>query len=153
MLSATFTYSEGCLLRTAFSYFSTMKRNSILVLALLLSFASHAQTTSDSTQPIVDTSHLRISLITCGVGEEVWELFGHAALRVMDSVKGTDNVYNYGTFDGFAEGFELKFMQGKLLYYVSYYPYYMFLTSSGGTLPRRISTTNMTSSMITAPPG
>ena len=104
-----------------------MIRNSILVLALLLSFASHAQTTSDSTQPIVDTSHLRISLITCGVGEEVWELFGHAALRVMDSVKGTDNVYNYGTFDGFAEGFELKFMQGKLLYYVSYYPYYMFL--------------------------
>ena len=75
----------------------------------------------------VDTSHLRISLITCGVGEEVWETYGHTAIRVTDSVNGSDNVYNYGTFNAFEEGFELKFMKGKLLYYVSYYPYYLFL--------------------------
>ena len=95
---------------------------------LIAPFAGKAQTdTVAASQTLPDNSHLRISLITCGVGEQVWELFGHTAIRVMDSVNGTDNVYNYGTFDGFSEGFELKFMQGKLLYYVSYYPYYIFL--------------------------
>ncbi|RYZ50672.1 MAG: DUF4105 domain-containing protein [Sphingobacteriales bacterium] len=74
-----------------------------------------------------DSSRLRISLLTCGVGEEVWETFGHTAIRIVDSVAGTDNVYNYGTFNGYEEGFELKFMQGKLLYYVSSYPYPYFL--------------------------
>lgn len=85
--------------------------------AVCVSFSIKAQT---------DTSHLRISLITCGPGEEVWETFGHTALRVTDSIEGTDLVYNYGTFS-FGEGFELKFMRGKLLYYVSYYPYKEFL--------------------------
>lgn len=69
---------------------------------------------------------MRISLLTCGTGEEIWEQFGHNAVRVTDSVRGTDYVYNYGTFS-FGEGFELQFMRGKLLYYVSYYPYDNFL--------------------------
>lgn len=73
-----------------------------------------------------DSSHLRISLLTCGVGDEIWETFGHTALRVTDSVAGTDNVYNYGTF-GFDNDFEIKFMRGKLLYYVSYYPFSSFM--------------------------
>ena len=105
-----------------------MIRRLILLLVLIAPIAGKAQTdTVAASQTLPDNSHLRISLITCGVGEQVWELFGHTAIRVMDSVNGTDNVYNYGTFDGFSEGFELKFMQGKLLYYVSYYPYYIFL--------------------------
>ncbi len=69
---------------------------------------------------------MRISLLTCGVGDEIWETFGHTAIRVTDSVNGTDNVYNYGTF-GFDKDFEIKFMRGKLLYYVSFYPYTAFL--------------------------
>ena len=74
-----------------------------------------------------DSGHLRISLLTCGTGEEIYETFGHTAVRITDSSKGTDNVYNYGTFDGYTENFELKFMRGKLLYYVSVYPYNIFL--------------------------
>jgi hypothetical protein len=63
-------------------------------------------------------SHLRISLLTCGRGdEEVWEVFGHTALRVIDSIHHTDLVYNYGMFD-YGPGFELQFMRGKLLYCV-----------------------------------
>lgn len=86
------------------------------MLILLATFAK-AQT---------DTSGLRISLLTCATGEEIWEQFGHTAVRVTDSVNNTDYVYNYGTF-AFGEGFELQFMRGKLLYYVSYYPYQNFL--------------------------
>lgn len=62
---------------------------------------------------------IRISLITCGRGEEIYSVFGHTALRILDSASGEDIVYNYGTFDGYEENFELKFMRGKLLYYLS----------------------------------
>lgn len=74
------------------------------------------------------SSHLRISLVTCSPGyQEVYEIFGHTAVRVIDSVDGTDMVYNYGTFNGYEENFELKFMRGKLLYYLSVYPFNSFL--------------------------
>lgn len=74
-----------------------------------------------------DTSHIRISLITCGSGTEPWETFGHTAIRITDSLAGTDNVYNYGTFNGYDNDFLIKFTRGKLLYYLSYYPYSDFL--------------------------
>lgn len=69
-------------------------------------------------QAQADSSGLRISLLTCGPGDEVYEQFGHTAIRVVDTLRGTDIVYNYGTFS-FEEDFEIKFMRGKLLYYVS----------------------------------
>ena len=71
-----------------------------------------------------DSSHLRISLLTCTPGEELYATFGHSAYRVIDSSKAFDSpwrdaVYNYGTFNFDDDGFYLKFVQGKLLYYVS----------------------------------
>lgn len=74
-----------------------------------------------------DSSHLRISLLTCGVGDEIWETFGHDGVRIIDSAHHTDMVYNYGTFNGFDKGFELAFMRGKLLYYLSYGPFPEFM--------------------------
>ncbi|MCD6062214.1 MAG: rane protein [Flavipsychrobacter sp.] len=79
-----------------------------------------------STQAQTDSSNLRISLLTCGTGPEMWETFGHTAVRVTDSTMGTDNVYNYGTF-AFGDDFALQFMRGKLLYYLSFYPHSAFL--------------------------
>ncbi|MFZ1784608.1 MAG: DUF4105 domain-containing protein, partial [Ferruginibacter sp.] len=71
-----------------------------------------------------DSSHLRISLLTCTPGNELYSTFGHSAYRVIDSSKAfndnwRDVVYNYGTFNFDDDGFYLKFVQGKLLYYVS----------------------------------
>lgn len=70
-----------------------------------------------------DSSRLRISLLTCTPGEELYSTFGHSAYRIVDSSKAfndwQDVVYNYGTFNFDDEGFYLKFVQGKLLYYVS----------------------------------
>ena len=66
-----------------------------------------------------DSSRLRISLLTCTPGEELYSTFGHSAFRVIDSNSVTDIVYNYGTFNFDDDGFYLKFVQGKLLYYVS----------------------------------
>ena len=66
-----------------------------------------------------DSSHLRISLLTCTPGEDLYSTFGHSALRVTDSVSNYDIVYNYGTFDFSEPGFYTKFIRGKLMYYLS----------------------------------
>ncbi len=66
-----------------------------------------------------DSSHIRISLLTCTPGEELYSTFGHSALRVIDSSSLNDIVFNYGTFNFDDDGFYLKFVRGKLLYYVS----------------------------------
>lgn len=95
-----------------------MFRKYILSVAFIFcSFLSFAQ---------ADSSHLRVSLLTCGIGDEIWETFGHTAIRITDSAHGTDNVYNYGTFS-FGPDFELQFMRGKLLYYLSYDPFPVFM--------------------------
>ena len=63
--------------------------------------------------------HLRISVITCAPGNELYSIFGHTALRITDSVKQTDIVYNYGTFDFSDPDFYSKFTRGKLDYFLS----------------------------------
>lgn len=67
-----------------------------------------------------DSSRLRISLLTVTPGEELYSIFGHSALRVIDSnIIDYDYVYGYGTFDFNDKDFYLKFLRGKLNYYVS----------------------------------
>ncbi len=63
--------------------------------------------------------HVRISLLTATPGEELYSTFGHSALRINDSVTNTDIVYNYGTFDFDTPNFYLKFIRGKLPFYLS----------------------------------
>lgn len=76
-----------------------------------------------------DSCRLRISLLTCSPGEELYSTFGHSALRVADSSAGTDIVYNYGTFNFDEPGFYTKFIRGKLLYYLSTEEYPSFVKS------------------------
>lgn len=65
-----------------------------------------------------DSCNLRISLLTCAPGEELYATFGHTALRVQNFTEQTDLVFNYGTFE-FSPGFYWKFIKGKLLYSLS----------------------------------
>ncbi len=62
---------------------------------------------------------LRISLLTCSPGQELYSVFGHSALRIVDSAAGTDIVYNYGTFDFNDPDFYTKFVRGRLRYFLS----------------------------------
>lgn len=48
----------------------------------------------------------------------MYSVWGHTALRVTDPQSRTDIVYNYGTFDFTDPDFYIKFVKGKLLYYV-----------------------------------
>lgn len=98
-----------------------MKRQPIIFLLLFfIASNSFAQTERDS-------SGLRISLLTCQPGSELYSVFGHSALRIVDSTAGTDIVYNYGTFDFNDPDFYTKFVRGKLLYFVSQVSYPDFL--------------------------
>lgn len=60
---------------------------------------------------------LQISLLTCGPGNEVYEYYGHSAIRVLrtDSA-GLDLTFNYGVFSFNTSNFALKFAMGKTDY-------------------------------------
>ena len=63
---------------------------------------------------------INVSILTCGTGtSEVYQAYGHTGIRVKNFTKNTDEVYNYGMFNFNEEGFLLKFIQGKLLYFVA----------------------------------
>ncbi len=81
---------------------------------LLFFFAPHVYGEVNSAEP-----RLRVSLLTCSPGyNEVYEAFGHTAVRIYDSTSKNDVVFNYGMFDGFQKNFELKFMKGDVRYCV-----------------------------------
>ncbi|NDA64980.1 MAG: DUF4105 domain-containing protein, partial [Chitinophagia bacterium] len=52
-------------------------------------------------------------------GQELYSLFGHTALRIIDSTNHTDIVYNWGTFDFDEPNFYVNFMRGQLNYFIS----------------------------------
>jgi len=62
---------------------------------------------------------IRISILTCAPGDQLYSMYGHNAIRVRDNAIGTDLVFNYGTFDFNTPGFAIKFMRGKLPYLLS----------------------------------
>ncbi|MBL7765723.1 MAG: DUF4105 domain-containing protein [Chitinophagaceae bacterium] len=77
--------------------------------------------------PSFAQSSLRISVFTCGTGEDLYASYGHSAIRVIDSMKQTDIVYNYGTFNFGDPDFYIKFTRGKLPYYLASDDYESFI--------------------------
>jgi hypothetical protein len=61
---------------------------------------------------------LTIYLMTMGNGVRIWERFGHNAIRIVDASRGTDSVYNWGTFDFQQPNFLRRFMTGNTLYWM-----------------------------------
>ncbi len=81
-------------------------------------------------QPEVQlTEASRVSLVTCGPGEELYEAFGHTAIRISDPTMGFDAVYNYGTFDFDQPDFYWNFIQGRSLYMLAVNRYSNFIRS------------------------
>lgn len=73
------------------------------------------------------SENAEITILTASQGEELYSVFGHSAIRVIDPQNDLDMVFNYGTFDFNTPNFYLKFVRGKLLYKVSAYPTRYFL--------------------------
>ncbi len=70
-----------------------------------------------------------ISIITAAPGDELFEAFGHSAIRIKDPVLNLDLIYNYGMFDFNAPNFYSNFTKGKLLYSLARYDFKYFLAS------------------------
>ena len=62
------------------------------------------------------------SLVTYTPGEELYQAFGHSAIRIRDDSLEMDRLYNYGTFDFETPNFYLKFAHGDLWYQLSVTP-------------------------------
>ncbi len=60
--------------------------------------------------------------MTMGPGKRVWERFGHNAIWIHDPVRGTDQAYNYGLFDLRQENFLVRFLQGRMWYWMEGFP-------------------------------
>ncbi len=104
-----------------------LKRVLIFLFALAVYLPVYAQhdTTANGTADTshASGSHLRISLLTCGPGEEIYETFGHSAIRVIDSTKTgrqRDVVYNYGFLDSSPDNTVThQFLTGRIQVYLA----------------------------------
>lgn len=65
---------------------------------------------------------LRVSLLTMGPGRELFERFGHNAIRIRDLRSGMDSAYNWGVFDFNQERFIWRFLTGDTKYQMQGYP-------------------------------
>ncbi|MEX0287834.1 MAG: DUF4105 domain-containing protein [Flavobacteriaceae bacterium] len=97
-------------------------KHSLILVFLWISFCGFGQ-------PRQLSPNAKISVITCGPGQELYTSFGHNAFRVQDQTQGIDWVYNYGTFNFNAPGFYLNFTLGRPLFSLSVSKFSDFLYS------------------------
>jgi hypothetical protein len=70
-----------------------------------------------------------VSIVTAGPGEELYEKFGHSAIRIKDPLLKLDLIYNYGVFDFNAPNFYSNFAEGTMYYILARYDFKYFLAS------------------------
>ena len=92
-----------------------MKKLLVLLYLILASWSVRAQQDS-----------VRVSLLTCAPGTEIYELFGHTAIRYENPAEGKDLVFNYGIFSFNTPNFVLRFVKGETDYRLGVVPYSYF---------------------------
>ena len=91
-----------------------------LIIALILLFFFLGQSVRGQ------EDNIKVSLMTCAPGTEIYALFGHTALRYEDKARGEDWVFNYGMFSFNTPHFIYRFVKGETDYElgVTRYPYF-----------------------------
>ena len=74
------------------------------------------------------SNRLEVSVLTCSPGEQVYELFGHTALRVSNKQTGMDVVFNYGLFSFDEPNFIWRFVLGETDYLLGATAYQYFIS-------------------------
>ncbi|HPS10980.1 MAG TPA: DUF4105 domain-containing protein [Paludibacteraceae bacterium] len=97
-------------------------KNYIIVILLTISGLSAV-----NAQGITLSDSATLSLITCSPGPQIYALFGHTAIRLVDPTRGLDIVFNYGMFNFNKPNFYLKFIQGATDYELGAYETKYFL--------------------------
>ncbi len=98
---------------------------SIFIMIFYLSCSVIAQERTDSVFPIDDEEDLIVSIVTCDPGPDVYELCGHAAIRIRS--EKMDSVWNYGIFDFTSPNFIYRFCKGETDYMVYGYGFNRFM--------------------------
>ncbi|CAM1362605.1 conserved membrane hypothetical protein [Tenacibaculum sediminilitoris] len=104
----------------------TIKKYTFSLLILLTLNTVYAQRVST----LALSKFSQISIITSGPGKELYEKFGHTAIRVKDPVLQLDLLYNYGIFDFDDPNFYVNFTKGFMKYKLARYPFHLSLKSS-----------------------
>ena len=96
-----------------------MKKSLLLLYSLISMFSVCAQLSAES----------KVYLLTCDVGDQIYEQFGHSAIRIEDPINGIDFCYNWGMFEYGEDEFEfnMKFAKGSLDYFMAVEPTDYFL--------------------------
>lgn len=69
---------------------------------------------------------VRVSLLTCSPGTEIYSLFGHTAIRYENQAKDMDIVFNYGIFSFNTPNFIWRFVKGETDYQLGVTPFVYF---------------------------
>ncbi len=88
----------------------------VLVLLTVLVSSATGQQLPSAAEPHPDS--LAVYLVTIGPGKPVWTRFGHSALIVADRRRGRDIAYNYGMFSFEQDNFIVRFLQGRMMYWM-----------------------------------
>lgn len=75
------------------------------------------------------SENAEISIVTAGPGQELYEAFGHSAIRIKDPNLNLDLIYNYGVFDFNRPNFYTDFAKGNMIYSLARYDFKYFLAS------------------------
>ena len=88
-----------------------------LLRTICLFFILFGSATVSQTYPLSPAS--KVSILTCGSGEQLHSIFGHTAIRIQEPQRNIDVVYNFGMFDFSTPNFYLKFVKGDMQYFVA----------------------------------
>lgn len=114
------------------------------MVALVCALLTYVNGKAEGTMPSnivngAESDSVRISLVTCYPGSEIYELYGHSAIRVViEHSKQTaegynvftprqDIVFNYGIFSFDEPNFAYRFAKGVANYCLEYYPFNYFI--------------------------
>ena len=105
-----------------------MKVRQLTIIVLLLAMLLPAGPTRAQALQADSAGHdsIRISLLTCAAGQEIYSLFGHTAIRYENYTRDIDRVYNYGIFDFDTPNFVLRFALGETDYQLGVSSYQRF---------------------------
>ena len=108
-----------------------MKRKWIVLLWIvgMIQLVFPVETYSDirsDAEPTFQSDSIQLSLLTCAPGNEIYELFGHTAIRYQNFSRGIDLVFNYGMFSFNTPHFIYRFVKGETDYQLGIMPYPYF---------------------------
>lgn len=109
------------------SIFSVLMKHLFKNYFFLAFFCISLHTSQAQNSTLQLSSEAQISLITIGPGPELYDSFGHTAIRVKDPRRNIDWVFNYGRFNFNTPNFYLKFAKGQLLYTLWVTPFNEFI--------------------------